>query len=356
MIRATASLGVLSLLGLLVPEGQPPGLVPQDPDPAAAIAADLGLGADAVDPVGEEELADVRKALARHFTGKAREALDGLQLARVRGVARDGGEVEWFVARVRLAGELEGSHWTVAVLDDGRLQLGALKGDGRFDGEEAFAWETFQMQAFVTSMRFQKPFPLDPKATVLERERRRISRSLQSTKPEGALIRALARQRMLMRENSMLGVSAFPPPQGGGVEGGAWAVDWAKNLRELASLGEALEPILGAENRKRFEEDSLGAAKLADEVAAELEAGAQLRTVMPRLAPACSTCHERTDHGLGEGDLQTVFEASIEPNGLPRGLYLVGADVWPVPGEADASQAAADGMRMSALALGAWLE
>lgn len=358
MIRATLSLGLLALLGLADPGVRPSPMTFQEEGETSAstIAADLGLGEDAVSPVDGDELDEVRRALAKHYTGKSRRFLDGLRLARVRGVARDGGEAAWFVAQVPLAGDLEGARWTVAVLEDGRLQLGALKGDERFEGERAFDWNTFQMQSFVTSMRFQKPFPLDPETTPLERERRRIARSLESSKPETALVRALARQRMLMRENSMLGIAAFPPPQGRGVEGGQWALEWSENLRELATLADVFEPILGAEGRALFEKDALDAAKLSEEIGAELEEGADLRSVMQRLGPACSTCHDRSDHGLGDSSLQTAFEATLESNGLPRGLYLVGADVWPVSGEEGASQAAADGMRLSALALGAWLD
>jgi hypothetical protein len=322
-----------------------------DADVAAELRSKLSLPIDKAAARKDELLEKDRRILERALG----EASGLAERVIVYGVTVDEDQVRnespVRVAVLAFDGPLQGGMLAVAVRGGGAVVGQKVWGCEELDGAPR-DWDLF-LDQFSRQPSLNRV--MNPDRAVSAKELARLLEQLETDETkDGASVRALYRQRLIMRDNSyrysiMRSRMAEPDRI-------AWLRDWKAGFSSLSEISRDVGRVLETGVEQTYRRAAKTGESILDEVIASLENEddrAARQGFKKLYKSSCQGCHEIEHHGLGEKTLYKNAMESLPELSVRDDFARVGTDVFALPGREDSCQAVATGLKACLLVLGA---
>lgn len=283
----------------------------------------------------------VDAATVRNLIPEASSGIDGMQVYTAT-ATDDDESFQVRIASVDISDQLPGTTMLVVLGEGGTLNDVVL--DGVVDSTGY--WANFQSQFGYKGKRSTLPAdPMHSSDTALSR----LS-ELQASADAGdqLIVMAYQHQRFMRDYTQLTRVKAEPLPSGD------WFREYNNRLDLQDNIVSAFEDAAGASAVQAYQRVTADARDLLGPIATQADNGngtAVLASLRDFRRKTCGACHGIEEHNFDTTDLDDGLAAYFEEIGATRDYYVVGMDVWPVPGEEETSQNVANSLKASLMML-----
>ena len=301
--------------------------------------------------VRQDDLDAERLANARALFDRPPPGLDSLRIYTARTTLEDEGDLNLRVALLPLQGTFDGGYLAVAVGGDGIVYRSRFWGTPAFDDDPESAWENFWRQFEYRKTRGV----INPADALPDSAVDQFWMRVQADSSEGLGTQDFYDHGRQMIANSFLIRRTMALTGRGEVPDPSWYEHYIEAFTQLDAMTEHLQPLIGEDAASQYRSVTSEALALLEPLVSHARAGdaGQTRGAIREFRRrTCGACHNIEGHALGEGGVRDALMALFKERGMRRDLYRVGYDVWPVPGEAAASQEIASALKAMLFVLG----